>query len=90
LKTQEKLKKEPHLEIIALSNIQIDIYSGYIGGEVRLANYFDGEQVIPVSGFSFSGDLNKCLSNLYLSKETIIINRYEGPRYIKLIDIDIL
>lgn len=90
LKTQEKLKKEPHLEIIALSNIQIDIYSGYIGGEVRLANYFDGERVIPVSGFSFSGDLNKCLSNLYLSKETIILNRYEGPRYIKLIDIDIL
>lgn len=89
-KTQLDLKKEPYLEIIALSNIQIDIYSGYIGGEVRLANYFDGEVTRPVSGFSFSGDLNKCLSNLYLSAETTILNGYEGPNYIQLRDIEIL
>ena len=88
--TEEELKREPHLEIIALSNIQIEIYSGYIGGEVRLANYFDGEKTISVSGFSFSGDLNQCLSKLYLSKEMTILNQYEGPKYIKLSDIDIL
>ncbi len=88
--TEADLRKDPHLEIIALSNIQIEIYSGYIGGEVRLANYFDGEKQIPVSGFSFSGDLNKCLSNLYLSKETTVLEQYEGPKSIKLIEIDIL
>jgi hypothetical protein len=47
----ERMKKKPHLEIIALSGIQIDMYSHYIGGEVRLAVYFDGKEYHPVSGF---------------------------------------
>lgn len=86
----EKMMSKPHLKIIALSAIQIDIYSGYIGGEVRLANYFDGKNNIPVSGFSFSGDINKCLENLSLSCEIYNDENYEGPKYIKLINMEVL
>ena len=84
------MTKKPHLEIIALSGIQIEMYSGYIGGEVRLANYFDGKVNHPVSGFSFSGNIDKSLSNLSLSKETTIIEGYQGPKYLKIRDMEII
>jgi len=86
----EQMTKKPHLEIIALSGIQIEMYSGYIGGEVRLAIYFDGRFHHPVSGFSFSGNIDKCLSSLALSKETVEIEGYEGPKYIKLKEMEII
>jgi len=85
-----KMKKKPHLEIIALSNIQIDIFSHYIGGEVRLAVYFDGKDYHPVSGFSFSGNIDKCLSDLALSKERVTLKGYDGPKYILLKDMEVL
>jgi predicted Zn-dependent protease len=84
------MKKKPHLEIIALSGIQIDMYSHYIGGEVRLAVYFDGKEYHPVSGFSFSGNIEKCLSALVMSKETTVLQGYEGPKYILLKNMEIL
>ena len=86
----ERMKKKPHLEIIALSGIQIDMYSHYIGGEVRLAVYFDGKEYHPVSGFSFSGNIEKCLSALVMSKETTVLQGYEGPKYILLKNMEIL
>lgn len=84
------LLKKPHLEIIALSGIQIDMYTGYIGGEVRLGLLFDGKQTRPVSGFSFSGNLGKCLSDVRLSKEGVRLAGYEGPRYLRLPAMEIL
>lgn len=86
----KSIAKKPYLEIIALSNIQIELYNDYIGGEVRLAVFFDGENYHPLSGFSFSGSIDSCINNIILSKETIAINHYQGPKYIKLIDMDIL
>lgn len=88
--TYAKMKKKPHLEIIALSGIQIDMYSHYIGGEVRLAIYHDGKKDHPVSGFSFSGNIEKCLSDLSLSKEMASIQGYEGPKYLLLKNMEIL
>jgi len=85
-----RLKAKPHLEIIALSGIQIDMYRGYIGGEVRLAVYFDGKQHFPVSGFSFSGNIDQCLMNIKLSKETVKLSTYVGPKVIKLTEMEIL
>lgn len=84
------LLKKPHLEIIALSGIQIDMYSGYIGGEVRLGLLSDGKETRPVSGFSFSGNLGKCLTDVRLSKEGVRLSGYEGPRYLRLPEMEIL
>lgn len=88
--TAAKMTKKPHLEIIALSGIQIDVYSNYIGGEVRLAVWFDGKDRIPVSGFSFSGAIDAALSDLVLSKETVEGLRYHGPKYLLLKGMDVL
>ena len=67
--SDEEIMFGKYLEIISLSGIQIDIYSSYIGGEVRLANYHDGDKVIPVSGFSFSGNLFAALADIKISKD---------------------
>lgn len=85
----EDMKKEPHLEILSLSGLQLDIYNGYIGGEVRLANYFDGEKTTPLSSFSFSGNLNDVLKDIVLSKETYTSSSYEGPKYLLLKAIEV-
>ncbi|MCX5775929.1 MAG: metallopeptidase TldD-related protein [Firmicutes bacterium] len=86
----EELFKGPHLEIISLSGIQIDTYSSYIGGEVRLAYFFDGTKKIPVSGFSFSGNLFKTLESIKVSQEEFVTPTYTGPKFIKLMDMDVL
>lgn len=89
-KTKQELCCKQYLEIIALSGIQIDVYGDYIGGEIRLAIYHDGVGTYPVSGISFSGSYKKCLNELELSKETIKIAGYNGPKYIKLNNLNIL
>jgi predicted Zn-dependent protease len=84
-KTEEKeMRKTPYLEILDLSGIQIDVLAHYIGGEVRLANYFDGTKLHPVSDFSFSGNLDEVLKNVVLSKETKDTVTYSVPKIIKL------
>ncbi len=84
------MKAKPHLEILALSGIQIDTYSSYIGGEVRLAVWFDGKNRIPVSGFSFSGNIDSVLSDLVLSKEVVANIGYRGPKCLILKGMDVL
>ena len=64
-----------------MSGLQLDIYNDYIGGEVRLAYYFDGEKEIPVTGISISGKLSDALSNMYLSEKEATYESYKGPEY---------
>lgn len=89
-KSTVQLKKNPYIEIIDLSGIQVDAYANYIGGEVRLAVYFDGKNYTPISGFSFSSNLENAINHMYFSKEKEIINNYEGPVIVKIDDVDIL
>ena len=89
-KSIETLKKKPYIEIIDLSGIQVEAYSSYVGGEVRLALYYDGKTIKPISGFSFSTNLNETLNTMELSKETGKINNYEGPAFMKLENVDII
>lgn len=78
--TSENIKQDKYLECISFSAIQIDITSDYIGGEVRLARYFDGEKIIPVTGISISGSLKEFLSDVKLSEKVVNNGRYRGPK----------
>lgn len=89
-KDYKTLTKEPYLEIVALSGIQVETDSDYIGGEVRLALYYDGEKVTPVSGFSFSGSIKMALDNMEFSKEKEDIKNYNGPKYLKIKNMQIM
>lgn len=86
-KSVEAFKTKPYLEIYDMSGIQVDAYQNYLGGEVRLALYFDGKDIIPVSGFSFSANLQEALDNMSLSKETSNINHYSGAKYALIKDV---
>lgn len=88
-KTIAEIKKEPYIECVSFSGLQVDLFSDYIGGEVRLGYYFDGNKVTPISGFSISGSLKNILDNMTLSKEEIEFSDrdgnfggYHGPKYL--------
>ncbi len=75
---------KPHLELVYLSGLQVDLLSDYIGGEIRLAYYFDGERRVPVTGVAMSGKLSEALNTLTLSKERAVLGDYSGPAKISL------
>ena len=62
-----------------MSGLQVDFYNDYIGGEVRLAYYRDGEKTVPVTGVSITGSLKQVLSSIRLSETTGIHDGYMGP-----------
>ena len=78
--TEADMKKAPYLECASLSGLQLDLYNDYIGGEIRLAYYFDGEKTVPVTGISMSGKLSAALASLRLSDRIVTDGAYEGPR----------
>ena len=69
-----------YLEIISMSGIQTDFYSDYVGGEIRLAYWHDGETVRPVTGVSVSGKLSEVLNHIRFSSDCCLMGSYYGPR----------
>ena len=78
--TDADLRKAPYFRIASMSGLQLDIYNDYIGGEVRLAYYFDGAREIPVTGVSISGKLSDALAGMRLSADGTVYEGYAGPR----------
>lgn len=76
----EEFRKGSYLEVISMSGLQVDFYNDYIGGEVRLAYYHDGEKITPVTGISITGQVRDVLNSLRLSTETAVENGYAGPK----------
>jgi PmbA protein len=70
----------PYLEVVSMSGLQVDFSNDYIGGEIRLAYYHDGSDIIPVTGLSISGKLEDVLNRIRLSTETTVYNGYQGPK----------
>lgn len=73
------LSAAPYLEVLSMSGLQVDFFNDYIGGEVRLAYYHDGEKLIPVTGISITGSLKQVLSSIRLSQTVGVHNGYQGP-----------
>ena len=73
-----------------MSGLQVDIYNDYIGGEVRLGYYFNGEREIPVTGISISGKLSTAIANMRLSNEATTYEDYNGPKCAILNGIEIV
>jgi predicted Zn-dependent protease len=78
--TDEAKKSAPYFRCASMSGLQVDIYNDYIGGEVRLGYYFDGEKEIPVTGISISGKLSVALANMHLSDKAVTYESYHGPK----------
>ena len=78
--TDDEKASSPYFRCASMSGLQVDIYNDYIGGEVRLGYYFDGEKEIPVTGISISGKLSTALANMRLSDESVTYESYNGPK----------
>ena len=74
------LTAAPYLEIVSMSGIQTDFYSDYVGGEIRLAYWHDGETIRPVTGISVSGKLSEVLNHIRFSRDCCLMGSYYGPR----------
>ncbi len=77
--SERALKSEPYLECVSFSGLQVDLNNDYIGGEVRLANYYDGHKIRPVTGISISGKFSEVINTIKLSKKTLTDSNYTGP-----------
>ena len=69
-----------YLEVMSMSGIQTDFYTDYVGGEIRLAYWHDGECIRPVTGVSISGKLSDVLNHIRFSKDTALMGNFHGPR----------
>ena len=76
---EEEIRQAPYVECVSLSGLQVDLYNDYIGGEIRLAYYFDGEKTVPVTGITMSGKLSDVLSGMRLTEKCCMEGAYEGP-----------
>ena len=77
--TEAELEGATYLECVSMSGIQLDLYSDYIGGEIRLAYLVEGGKKTPVTGISMSGSLSKVLEGLRLSDKEVTDGAYNGP-----------
>ena len=85
----EDLIEETYLEILALSDFDIDMVTGDFKSEIRLAIlYTKGEKQIVTGGF-ISGNINDTFKTLRLSNDTIQLNNYIGPKNLLLDNITI-
>ena len=84
------LTAAPYLEVLSMSGLQVDPFNDYIGGEIRLAYYCDGEKTMPVTGISITGSLKQVLSSIRLSTEIAAEDGYTGPAKAILQDMKII
>lgn len=84
------MTKEPCLDVVSMSGLQLDLYNDYIGGEIRLAYYFDGEKTVPVTGITMSAKLSEVLKGMKLSTETAVSGDYEGPQRLLMHSVAVL
>ncbi len=65
----EEMKKQPYLYVVNFSDFQMDSLSGSFGGEIRLAYWYDGNTVTPVTGGSVNGTIMEAQKQMKLSCE---------------------
>lgn len=82
-------EKEKHIIIENFSSPQLEATTGYFGGEVRLARYFDGKKYIPLTGFAISGNIYEAIKDAKFSKRKVTLPTYKGPKYLILDHISI-
>ena len=78
-KSFDEMKKAPYLHVVSFSDFSMDSFSGYFGGEIRLAYLYDGENVTPVTGGSVSGNLLELQKDMVFSTDRYKDKNYDGP-----------
>ena len=77
--TLQQPEDKTYLEVLSMSGLQVDFFNDYIGGEIRLALYHDGDRTLPVTGISFAGKVSAVLNHMALSARCADHDSYTGP-----------
>jgi predicted Zn-dependent protease len=88
-KTEEEMKKESYLELLAFSDFQMDSLTGDYAGEIRLGFLYDGEKVTPITGGSMSGNISDVHENMFFSKEEYKEEKFVGPKILELLNVNV-
>ena len=88
--TEKELEDDRYLELVSLSGLQVELYSDYIGGEIRLAYLHENGRVTPVTGITMSGKLNEVLDHLRFSSKTGVSGSFKGPEKMLLKNMHVL
>ena len=84
----EDMKKRKCLHIVNFSDFQMDAMDGHFAGEMRLAYLYDGNgNVEAVTGGSINGNFLNAQKDILLSKETMKLYSYEGPKAMLIKDV---
>lgn len=65
----EELRKGDWLEVVEFSDFQVDMVTGDIAGEIRLAYLHRDGKTVPVCGGSVSGNMNEMVKEMRFSAE---------------------
>ena len=76
---ESELRSGPYLEVVEFSDFQVDSVTGDLFGEIRLAYFFDGETVTPVSGGSISGSMLDLVGEMYFTRESAQYDNWRIP-----------
>ena len=88
--TEAERENMTYLECVSMSGIQVELFSDYIGGEIRLGYLCSGGKKTPVTGITMSGSLSAVLKDLRLSESRTQARSYSGPEYMLIRDMEIL
>ena len=66
---------------------QMNPQTGDGGGEIRLAYWFDGKTITPVTGGSITFNIRKAMKHLRMSKESRQVNNALVPQAVQLFDV---
>lgn len=86
----DELTSRPCLHIVNFSDFQMDAFSGFFAGEIRLAYLYDGKgNVECVSGGSINGSILDAQKDLHFSSEMQKKANYVGPKACLLTNISV-
>ena len=69
---------------VSFSDFQLDSFSGFFGGEIRLAYLFTDGGVKVLTGGSINGNISEAQGDMTFSLERYADSSYEGPLAVKL------
>jgi len=80
---EAKLFDPGTVEIVSFSSFVPNSLSGDFSAEIRLGYKYTEKGKVPIRGVMFSGNVFRMLDAMRLSKESMTMERYKGPRTVR-------
>ncbi len=82
--TENGIRLGAYLEVVEFSDFQVDSLTGDLFGEIRLAYWYDGNKMMPVTGGSVSGSMLDFAGEMIFTEETVQYDNWRVPALTRL------